>query len=493
MIYAECINYLNGLGHELRGVKFDLTAIQRILTGLGDPHLRYPTVIVAGTNGKGSTCAMLESILQRAGFRTGLYTSPHLVRVNERIRVDGGEIADEAFADALTEVRECADRFLEQSVLPQQPSFFELLTATAFSHFARERVDFAVLEVGMGGRLDATNVTHPRVAVITNVELDHQEFLGGTRAAIAREKAGVIKPHCLAISGSDRAEVVEVIRQRCREVGSDLLELPRAAQISNVRNRDGRFAFDLVLEGESFQGFLPALAGRFQVQNATASIAAALKLRQQGFAIPREAIEQGVRYARWPGRLESLSLRPLLLLDGAHNPAAARELAAFVKEQFEGRRLRLVYASMRDKAIEEIAGILFPLASEIYLTQVPMARAASPEEIRERAGFQLHRVFTEPDPEHALRAALEASASEDVVLVAGSLFLVGAAEKACREGKLALPPTPVEHENIVVSAWREPVRRILFPSPPTSLLPEREKGDNEVMGEDISGTVKTIL
>ncbi|MGH9326264.1 MAG: bifunctional folylpolyglutamate synthase/dihydrofolate synthase [Terriglobia bacterium] len=442
MTYVECLNYLTESGHELRGVKFDLAAIRHVLAALGDPHLEYPTAIVAGTNGKGSTCAMLASILERSGYRTGLYTSPHLVRVNERIRIDGEEIADEAFADLLTEVRERAERLLAEGTLAQQPSFFELLTAAAFLHFARERVDFAVLEVGMGGRLDATNVTHPKVAIITNIDLDHQEFLGSTRTSIAWEKAGVIKPCTSMISGSDRPEVREVIQQRCREVSASLLELPQAAQISNVENRDGRFAFDLTLEGESFSGLLPALSGRFQVRNGAAAIAAALKLRQQGFDIPRDAVERGIGEARWPGRLEAISRQPLVLLDGAHNAAAARELAAFVEEQFRGRRLRLVYASMRDKAIEEIAGFLFPLASEIYVTQVSMARAASPEEILRRVGSRARRIFTEPDPARALRMALEASVSEDVVLAAGSLFLVGAAEKALREGKLVLPPSP---------------------------------------------------
>ncbi|HEX5482940.1 MAG TPA: folylpolyglutamate synthase/dihydrofolate synthase family protein [Terriglobia bacterium] len=437
MNYAECLDYLADLGCELRGVKFDLATIRRLLDSLGNPHLRYPTAIVAGTNGKGSTCAMLASILDCAGYRTGLYTSPHLVRVNERIRVGGREISDESFAESFTQVRDAADGLVASGDFPQRPSFFEFLTAAAFLHFARTRVDFAVLEVGMGGRLDATNVTEPRVAAITNVEMDHEQFLGTTRAAIAFEKSGVIRAGRPVISGSDHPEAMGVIRERSRELGADLLELPQAAAISNVRDDDGRFIFDLRLEESLFPDLAPALPGRFQIQNATTAVAAAGRLQQQGFKIPLESIAQGLRKVRWPGRLEAIHTHPLVVLDGAHNPAAAQALAVFVKEEYRGRRLRLVYASMRDKAIEEISEILFPLATEICLTEPLVGRAAAAEEILERARCLPERVFTEPDPVRALEAAISRSSEDDVILVTGSLFLVGAIERALREGKLS--------------------------------------------------------
>lgn len=443
MNYDECLRYLADLGHELRGVKFDLLAIQRMLAELGQPHLRYPTAIVAGTNGKGSTCAMLASILHCAGIRVGLYTSPHLVRVNERIQVGRQEIADEAFARSFTDVCEAVERLLHQKNLSQRPSFFEFLTATAFLHFARERVDFAVLEVGMGGRLDATNVTEPRLAVITNVDLDHQEFLGNTRAAIAWEKAGIIKPHRPVIWGGDNLEAAEVIRRKCREAHAELLELSRAAEIINIHHRGGHFIFDLELAGFHFRELQPSLAGRFQIQNATAAVAAALSLRQQGLSIPVEAIEEGLRKARWPGRLEVVQERPRIILDGAHNLAAAEALANFVQEQFQGQRVHLIYASMRDKAIEEISELLFPLASEVYLTQVPLARAAPPEEILQRARYRPRRLVIEPVPAQALEAAIRASREEEVILVAGSLFLVGAIEHYLQERETVLEqPTP---------------------------------------------------
>jgi dihydrofolate synthase / folylpolyglutamate synthase len=441
MKYVDCVSLLNNLGYELRGLKFDLDAIRSVLDALGHPERSYPTVIVAGTNGKGSTGSMLASILDCAGYRTGLYTSPHLVRVNERIRVSRGEISDEAFAAAFGEVWESAEERIKLDVLGRRLSFFEILTALAFLHFARMQVDVAVLEVGLGGRLDATNVTEPRVAIITNVDLDHQEFLGDTQALIAREKAGVIRSGRPAISGCEHPEAREVIRQYCQEVGAELLDLREIALATHLRDFDGRFVFDLTLNGETFKDLSPALAGKFQVQNAIAAVAAAWRLRSDGFSIAGTAISAGLRSVRWPGRLQAICAKPLVLLDGAHNPAGARELAAYLREHLQGRRLRLVYASMRDKSIEEISAVLFPLAAEVYLTCTAVTRSASPEEVAERAHFSAGRVIIEPDPVRARERACGASDDDDVVLVAGSLYLVGAVQQAIQEGKLSLEPS----------------------------------------------------
>ena len=437
MNYAECLSYLADLGHELRGVKFGLEAMEGILASLGHPERKYPTAIVAGTNGKGSTSAMLASIMAHAGYRTGLYTSPHLIRVNERIRVNGREISDEDFASSFTEVRQFAEGLAEQELLAHRPSFFELLTATAFLHFARSPVDFAVLEVGMGGRLDATNITEPRVALITNIDLDHVEFLGHTHAAIAGEKAGVIKPRRPVVSGCEHPEAAEVIRRQCADLGADLLETALVAKPSHVRKEKDRYVFDLALNGDRFVGLTTPLLGKFQIQNASVAVAAAWRLAQEGLNISRQAIMEGLRSVSWPGRLEIILIRPLVLLDGAHNPAAAREIAEFVKEQLPGRRLRLVYASMRDKAIGEISEILFPLAEEVYLTQPEQARAASPEEILTVARYRPPRIIIETDPARAMKTACRASSPQDVVLAAGSLFLVGAIKQALQEVSLS--------------------------------------------------------
>lgn len=435
--FEECLKILLERGHELHGRKFDLDAIRTILAAIGHPERRYPTAIVAGTNGKGSTSAMLAAILQQGGYRTGLYSSPHLVNVNERIQINGLEITNADFAAAFTSVYYAVENLIEAQRLPHRPSFFEYLTAVAFQHFAGAAVDFAVLEVGMGGRLDATNVTDASVAVITNVALDHQEFLGNTLAAIAGEKAGVVKPGRLVVSGCEQPEVCQVIRQKCREAGVELIETGGLSAAGNLFHLDGRYGFDLLMEGFELPGITLHVAGRFQVKNAVVAAVAARQLGTAGFHITPDAIREGLRTAAWPGRLEIVRQRPLILLDGAHNPAAAAEVARFVQRHVEGRKLRLVYASMRDKAIGEISSILFPLAQAVYLTRPHLDRAAQPEAILTAAPSAPRQAIVEPDPARALELAVEASAPEDVVLVAGSLFLVGDVKKAISEGRLA--------------------------------------------------------
>jgi len=434
--FDECLRILWDRGHELHGRKFDLDAIRAILAALGNPERRYPTAIVAGTNGKGSTSAMLAAILERAGYRTGLYTSPHLIRVNERIRINGRELRDDEFAAAFTAVHRAVEKLIDARVLPHHPSFFEYLTAVAFQHFARAAVDFAVLEVGMGGRLDATNVTNASVAIITNVDLDHQEFLGSTLPAIAAEKAGVIKPGRPVVSGCEHPEVCEVIRETCREAGVELIETGGLQAAHNLFYLDGRYGFDLQMDGGDLPGINLQMAGRFQVKNAVIAAAAARQLDRVGFHISPQDVREGLQVASWPGRLEIIRQRPLILLDGAHNPAAAREVAEFVRRHFEGRTLRLVYATMRDKAVGEISSILFPLADAVYLTRPGLDRAALPDVILKSALAAPRQTAIEPDPARALAQAVEASLPDDVVLVAGSLFLVGAVKQAISEGRL---------------------------------------------------------
>jgi len=438
MDYGDCLKYLDSLGQEIHGLHWGLETITKVLARLGNPHLKYPTAMIAGTNGKGSTAAMLASILKQAGYRTGLYTSPHLVRVNERIRVNEVEISDEDFAGAFSDVRQVVESLVEEKTLGQPPSFFEFLTATGFHYFAQTGVSFAVLEVGMGGRLDATNVTEPRVAVITNIGLDHIDFLGSTLAAIGREKAGIIKPGTPVVCGCEPGEAAEVIRQRCTEMGAELFEIGRFAWLWGQQSMGGRYLFNLCLNADCFASLSSPLLGKFQVKNAVAAVTAAWRLSQDGFPITRSAIAQGLQSTFWPGRLEVVFEHPLVLLDGAHNPAAARVLAEFIQEELRGRRLRLVYGSMRDKAIGEITDILFPLAEEVYLTRPHLARAASPEEILAAARYHPQRLVIEPEPSLAVARACQASRQEDAVLIIGSLFLVGAVKQALMEGRLQI-------------------------------------------------------
>jgi dihydrofolate synthase/folylpolyglutamate synthase len=442
MNYADCLKYLDSLGQEVHGLRWGLETITKVLARLGNPHLKYPTAIVAGTNGKGSTAAMLASILRQAGYRTGLYTSPHLVKVNERMRVNGAEISDDEFAGAFNEVHHVVEGLLEEKILGQLPSFFEFLTATGFHYFAQAGTSFVVLEVGMGGRLDATNVTQPRVAVITNVGHDHVEFLGSTLAAIGREKAGVIKPGIPVVCGCEEGEAAEVIRERCAEVGAELFETGKFGWLWGLQSLQGRYVFNLSLDADCFASLSLPLLGKFQVKNAVAAVTAAWRLSRDGFQITRSAIVEGLQSTSWPGRLEKVLEHPLVLLDGAHNPAAARVLAEFIQEELRGRRLRLVYASMRDKAMGEISEILFPLAEEVYLTRPHLARAATPEEIAAAARFRPKRLVMEPEPSVAVARACQASSKEDAVVIIGSLFLVGAVKKAQLEGQLQLANDP---------------------------------------------------
>jgi dihydrofolate synthase/folylpolyglutamate synthase len=440
MDYPESLRYLEDLGHELRGVRFRLETIESVLARLGAPHLKYGTAIVAGTNGKGSTAAFLSSIVQQAGYRTGLYTSPHLIRVNERIRLDGFEVSDAHLARAITEVREAVEELVAKGVLESPPSFFEFLTATAFVHFARAEAEFVVLEVGMGGRLDATNVTRPRVAVITQIDFDHQEYLGSTLAEIAGEKAGVIKHGQLVVSAASHPEASEVIRRRSLEMNAPLIEVARHCGVTNLKSSHGRYSFDFTIGGERFEGLTSPLAGRFQVDNAAAAVVAAWHLGREGMnRITHDAVLEGLRRTSWPGRIETICTSPEFLLDGAHNPAGAREIADFARVHLAGRKLRLVYGSMKDKAIGEISELLWPLAEEIYLTEPHHARAASPEEILALARHRPKSLIIESTAVRAAARALAASAPEDVVLAAGSLFLVGEIKRGILDGTLQLP------------------------------------------------------
>ncbi len=440
MNYSESLQYLHSLGHELRGVCFRLETIESILQRLGSPHLKYQSAIVAGTNGKGSTASFLGSIVQQAGYRTGLYTSPHLVRVNERIRVAGEDISDDDFAVAFTSVREAVDDLLAKHVLETPPSFFEFLTGTAFVHFARAGAEFVVLEVGMGGRLDATNVIQPRVAIITPIDLDHQEYLGPTLAAIAGEKAGVIKAGRPVVANVPHAEAAEVIRRRCAELRAPLFEVTTHCAISSLSAHDGRYNFNLKIGEDFFAELRSPLLGRFQVENAATAVTAALQLREAGMTrINAAAIRDGLIRTTWPCRLESICDAPLFLLDGAHNPAGAKEIASFIREHLAGCKLRLVYGSMKDKAIREITRHLWPLADEIYLTEPTHPRAATPGEILAQAACTPKTLITEPRAAQAVARALAASRPEDVILAAGSLFLVGEIKKGILDGSIVIP------------------------------------------------------
>src|SRR5258707_9085294 len=432
MTYEESVQYLFSLGRELASprqasaTKFDLKNITVVCEHLGQPQREFQSVHVAGTNGKGSTSAMLDSILRAAGLRTGLYTSPHLERINERIRLDGQEISDEEFAAAFTRVREAIEQLLAAGRLAAHPTFFECVTTIAFVYFARAHAEFAVCETGMGGRLDATNILLPEVAVITQIDFDHENYLGHSIEEIAGEKAGIIKPGARVVSAAEHLIARVVIRRRCAEQSAFLVEIENEFRIENITSHDGRFAFTAINNDSvaSIPLSVP-LPVRSQVRNALTALAAARMLAERGAPIDDGAIARGIASTVWPGRLERIAGQPEIYLDGAHNPSGAREIAVFWETHLPGRNIFLVYGALRDKAVDEIAGLLFPHVSAVILTAPAQPRAISAPVLAEMTRHHARQVEILPDPNLAFERALELASPEDVIFVTGSLYLVG--------------------------------------------------------------------
>ena len=457
MTYDIAVEKLLALGHELHqtpAAKFDLAHMRVLLEAMAHPERRFASVLIAGTNGKGSTAATLASILAAAGHRTGLYTSPHLIRINERIQVfssngGGEEISEPEFAEMHQRVDEVSQRLVREGRLPWHPSFFETLTAMAFEYFASAGVEIAVLEVGMGGRLDATNVTEPVLSVITDVALDHQKFLGNTIAEIAREKAGIIRANGVLVTLPQHPEANDVIgkvalERNARGVSATPYmpdQVPGAEEKWSVVG--GRWSgksitpttdhqppttgYPLQVLGETIHVASPLL-GRHQLRNVALAIAAAVELNQFGFKVAAKDIERGIRETRWPGRLQLIERDgQQYLLDVAHNPAGAWALRSALSTYFEERPLVFVFAALRDKAIGEMADILFPLAEHVVATTVANPRAASAEEVAQAAARTGADLSSHSTATEALQAAKRLAGGKALVVVTGSIYLVGEA------------------------------------------------------------------
>ena len=439
MSYESAVASMFALGHELASTpshKFDLEHMRVLLGALGHPERTFPSVLIAGTNGKGSTAATLASILRASGLKSGLYTSPHLIRINERIRIGGEQISDEDFAQLHRDVDTVAEQLVAAGELPWHPSFFEMMTAIAFRYFARERVNVAVLEVGMGGRLDATNVVEPLVSVIADISLDHQKYLGNTVSEIAREKAGIIRPGGVVVTLPQQPAANDVIGNSILEMDATGISAvqyvppvsPASAEYHNAQT--SRSQYPLEVMGKQILVETP-LVGRHQLRNLALAIAAAEQVAKKGFTgITPESIERGIRDTTWPGRFQIIEPKqgwPEIVLDVAHNPAGAWALRSALSERYEDRPLIFVVGAMRDKAISEIAEILFPIADRVIATQPGNPRAATPEEIRQaavRTGTEIDCVTAVPA---AIERAQEAALPHGVMVVTGSIYLVGEA------------------------------------------------------------------
>jgi dihydrofolate synthase/folylpolyglutamate synthase len=445
--YETAVARIYALGHELAQTpahKFDLAHMRVLLAALDNPERRFPSVLIAGTNGKGSTAATLASILRASGLRTGLYTSPHLVRINERIRIDGQAIGDDDFALVHDLVERTAERLVGDGELPWHPSFFEMLTAIAFEHFARRKVEIAVLEVGMGGRLDATNVVEPRVSVITDISLDHQKFLGDTVTEIAAEKAGIIRPGGAVVTLPQQPQANDVIGNKILELGARAVNaVPYVPPVSPASSeyraansaRTPVSRYPLQVMGKQITVETPLL-GRHQLRNVALAIAAAEELARQGFPIAAASIERGIRETRWAGRFQVMpatASAPEYVFDVAHNPAGAWALRSTLSAGYPDRALTFIFGAMRDKAIGEMAEILFPLAERVIATRADNPRSATPEEIREAASRASTVIEEAADVSAALELARTSTPRDGVVVITGSIYIVGEAMRLLGE------------------------------------------------------------
>jgi dihydrofolate synthase/folylpolyglutamate synthase len=437
MSYAAAIDQLNAMAPELlaspgqRRRKFSLDEVRTLLGALGNPQLTFRSVLIAGTNGKGSTAATLASILTAAGHRTGLYTSPHLERPNERIRVDRAEISDSEFARLLFLVSDKGEELLSSGELSQLPSYFETLTAVAFLYFAERKINIAVLEVGLGGRLDATNVVDPLLSIVTDISLDHMEWLGDTITAITREKAGILRRAGTMITLPQHPEANQALGEVATELGvrgvSAVPYMPAGVE-------KGPYSVEAL--GETIEVRSP-LAGAHQQRNVALAIAAAVELTTKDeIHVTAAALEEGIRNTSWPGRLERLSIGGVeWILDVAHNPAGAWALRAGLRGTLHDAEPRtLVFSCLRDKPVAELAQILFPLFEQAIIAPIHMARAAALDDLLAAARATGTPAIAADSVREALEIARERSAG-GVAVVSGSVYLVGEARAILLAGK----------------------------------------------------------
>ncbi len=419
--YDNILKYLFSLHRH--GIRPGLGPISALLSILGDPQNAYPSVHIGGTNGKGSTSAMFESAVREAGVTVGLYTSPHLVRFNERIRVNGALISDSDVIKAASIVKRACQG------LGEDPTFFEFTTAMAFVYFREKRIDFAVLETGMGGRLDATNVVTPLVSVITNVGLDHMEYLGDSIRDIAREKAGIIKKNVPVVTACEDVVALREIKRESQKKGSPLYVLDKDFRTRDSSARPGRKdAFDYIGIKKNITGLELNLKGMHQRKNAACALAALEIVSSAGIAVPEIAVRKGLKKTLWPARVEVLGKRPLLIIDAAHNPSGARTLKEAL-EGFKYRRLILVLGIMADKDIDGILKELAPSADSVILTTPRTERAAGLDDLLERLAPYNKKAMTVSSVARACGVALKEAGAGDAVCIAGSIFTAGEARK----------------------------------------------------------------
>jgi dihydrofolate synthase/folylpolyglutamate synthase len=415
--YQQTLDYLYGL--EKFGMIFGLTQEERILDAIGNPHKEVQAIHIGGTNGKGSTAAMISSILQREGYRVGLYTSPHLIRFTERIKVNGKEIEEEEVVALTGWMR----KEIETAGITAPFTFFDFTTAMALHYFKEKWVDLAILEVGLGGRLDSTNVIDPLISVITNIAKDHEEYLGKSILKIAHEKAGIIKKGRPLITAATQPSVLRLFSKVCREMGSPYFRVGK--EFRYLRAEDGDFNYEGL--NRKLWGIHLNLKGFHQVINATTAFGAMEVLEDLGHRVSTEAMINGVREVDWPGRLEMISSSPKVVLDGAHNPAGALVLKESLEEEFHYEHLVLLIGIMKDKDIQSMLHLLAPLADHIILTKPHTDRATPPSLLKRALGPNGKKAEVAEDFKKAIERGLSLTEKEDLLCITGSLYTVGEA------------------------------------------------------------------
>jgi len=412
--YQDILTEMFGL--QRFGIKLGLETIGNILENLGTPQKKFSVVHVAGTNGKGSVACALSSVLAAAGHRTGLYTSPHLVRFNERIRINGRVIADAEVVAAYRAVKAAHKG-------RRQPTFFEFTTAMAFYEFGRREVDWAVIETGMGGRLDATNLVQPALSIITNISLEHKEYLGNNIAKIAFEKAGIIKPGAPLVTGVRQPSAIAVIEDIAARRNAPVFRMGK--EFKARRKRDGGFDYQGI--DHTWHHVVPPLAGDHQVPNTALVLAACEGLLRAGVGLDLEHIRRGLAATRWPGRLDIVCRAPLVILDGAHNLKAAACLADFLRQRMAGRRITLLVGILNDKPYRQMLATLLPVCRRAILTRPRIGRALPPETLLQAARKHLTDLRLADSVAEAVQEAIGSAAPDDVICIAGSLYVVGEA------------------------------------------------------------------
>ncbi|MBW1679371.1 MAG: bifunctional folylpolyglutamate synthase/dihydrofolate synthase [Deltaproteobacteria bacterium] len=432
--YKDTIDYLFGL--QRFGIKFGLDNMTRMLQAFGNPHQKLKAVHIGGSNGKGSVAAFVAKIFQKAGYRVGLYTSPHLSDFSERIRINGQPVTSDEVVQLTRFIRAKQYEVAEKDGNIDTPTsvinmtFFEFTTLLAFLYFLQEKVDLAVVEVGMGGRLDATNVLKPLVSVITNIAREHQQYLGNTLEKISREKAGIIKPNGVLITAVNQPRILTRIHSRCQEMGSKMYRIGKDIRI----REDGLGGFDYRGIFNNYRGLRIKVMGEYQVINAAMAVGITELLGAQGYLVDEKAVREGLREMRWPGRLELINLSPKVLLDGSHNLAAIEKLRKELLMNFSYQKLFLVIGIMEDKSIRPILKRLVPLAHRTIFTRPQMDRAASPFSLFKYARYLTDRVEIVEDVKQAVRKAMVRAGNDDLLCVTGSLFTVGEARELFSPG-----------------------------------------------------------